>query len=190
MALWTVSDRRSFDVLGKPVSARAATGVIVADNDMVIRGILRSILIGVGQDVHLAASGEEAVAIASRMQARLILLDLDMPKLSGPLACERLRAMAGYASTPIVILTAYDGEDARREAARAGATLFLVKPFQPTELLASLSPYLDIDTGMRQAMTRAALRTRQFAASDPEPPPQQPGFQNRQQSTCATSGKR
>jgi len=150
-------------LLVQPVSARAAVGVIVADNDMVIRGILRSILIGVGQEVHLAVSGEEAVAIASRMQARLVLLDLDMPKLNGLLACERLRALAGYASTPIVILTAYDGEDARRDAARAGATLFLVKPFQPAALLASLSPYLDIDTGTREAVTRAARRTRQIA---------------------------
>lgn len=179
MALWAVSDRRSFDVLGKPVSARAATGVIVADNDMVIRGILRSILIGVGQDVHLAASGEEAVAIASRMQAKLVLLDVDMPKLGGLLACQRLRGMAGYAGTPIVILTAYGGEDAQREATRAGATMFLVKPFQPAELLASLSPYLDIDPGTRQAMARAAWRTRQFAGSDPKPAAEQPGFQHR-----------
>lgn len=166
-------------MLVKPVSPRTAAGVIVADNDTVIRGILRSILIGVGQDVHLAASGEEAVAIASRMQPKLVLLDVDMPKLSGLLACERLRAMAGYADTPIVILTAYDGEDARREATRAGATMFLVKPFQPAELLASLSPYLDIDPGTRQAVARAAWRTRQFAGSDPGPPPEQPGFQHR-----------
>ena len=143
-------------------------GVIVADNDVMIRGVLRSMLAGVGQDVFLAATGEEAVALALVVQAKLVLLDLAMPKLNGFQACERLRALRGCASTPIVILTTHHGEGARQAAARVGATLFLVKPFQPAALLQSLSPFLDIDVSTQEKMALAARRAREIATPRPK----------------------
>ena len=107
-----------------------------------VRGVLRVVLMTSGHDVFMTATGGEAVELASRMRAMLVLLDLNMPKLNGLLACERLRALPGYADTPIVMLTAYDNLAARCASARVGATLFIAKPFRPAGLLAALAPYL------------------------------------------------
>ena len=118
--------------------------IIVADNDSLMRGILRSILIGMDQTVMLATCGEEVLALARRQRAKLFLLDLDMPRLNGLVTCERLRASPSHSETPIAILTALGGEPARRAAARVGATLFLSKPIRPATLIQALSPYLGV----------------------------------------------
>src|ERR1700733_11262579 len=99
--------------------------VIVADNDLVVRGVLRSLLENVGQTVFLAASGQEVLDVATRVRAGLVLLDLNMPRLNGFLTCEKLRRLPDYASVPIAILSAYDGPRSKRAAVRVGATLFL-----------------------------------------------------------------
>src|ERR1700693_4100274 len=108
--------------------------VIVADNDLVVRGVLRSLLESVGQTVFLATCGEAAMAVAARVRANLVLLDLNMPRLNGFVTCEKLRLLPGYETTPIVVLSAHDGDRERHAAARVGATLFLSKPFQPAVL--------------------------------------------------------
>jgi two-component system chemotaxis response regulator CheY len=137
--------------------------VIVADNDLVVRGVLRCLLEGVGQTVFLATCGEETIAVASRVRASLVLLDLNMPRLNGLLTCEKLRLLPNYQTTPIVILSAHDGERARHAAARVGSTLFLSKPFQPAVLLQSLSPYLGIGVTMQRAISHAAIRARKIS---------------------------
>jgi len=116
-------------------SEDVANGAIVADNDSVLRGILRSLLVPLGYTVFLAADGIEAVAFARRMVPRLIILDLQMPRLNGLCTCEQIRVLPGYARVPILILTVYDGWDTREAARRAGATAFFVKPFKPADLL-------------------------------------------------------
>jgi CheY-like chemotaxis protein len=140
--------------------------VIVADNDMLIRDILRSALGGMGQSVFVAASGDEALALAETMAADLVVLDLNMPKGNGFQACERLRALPGYENTPIVILSAHDDDRVRRAVQQIGATLFLPKPFQLADLLLSLAPYLKVDKRTLAAVSQTAQRARQIAASD------------------------
>jgi CheY-like chemotaxis protein len=117
-------------------------GVIVADNDNLIRGVVRSILEHSGLRVFLACDGIEAVDYAKRMVGLLVILDLHMPKLNGLCACEAIRQLPGYACVPIVILTAYDDMLMRLAAARAGATVFFAKPFTATDLLAGITPLL------------------------------------------------
>ena len=107
-----------------------------------VRAVLRSVLMTSGHDVFVTTTGTEVLELASRMSAVLVVLDLNMPKVNGLVACERLRLMPGYADTPIAMLTAYYNESARDAAIRVGSTLFLGKPFQPAGLLAALAPYL------------------------------------------------
>jgi CheY-like chemotaxis protein len=125
-------------------------GVIVADDDALIRSVLQVRLKAIHQDVLLANNGLEAVAIASRTQAALVLLDFKMPELDGIAACARIRALPGYANTPIVMLTLDDTERTQNEASQAGATALLHKPFGAASLMLTLSGYLAIDdNGMR-----------------------------------------
>ena len=65
----------------------------------------------------------------------LVFLDIDMPGLDGIETCKRLRAQPGTANATIVMLTAAAGLDPERQAAAAGADLYLTKPFSPLELL-------------------------------------------------------
>ena len=133
-------------------------GVIVADDDPLIRGVLKAKLEALGQVVFLANNGVEAVALASRVLARLIILDIRMPKLDGVLACEQIRRLDGYAKTPIVMLTFDDSEKAHRLTARAGATMFLVKPFGSAALMLALSKHLPIDEATLHKIHAAAVR--------------------------------
>jgi CheY-like chemotaxis protein len=142
-------------------------GVIVADDDAIVRGVLRSRLEAIDQVVLLASDGLEAVALAARMHARLILLDLKMPRLNGLDACRRIRQMPHNAKTPIVILTALTGKDAEAAATQVGATAFLTKPFRSAELLQELSHFLTISDATRDAITCAAGRAATIARTAP-----------------------
>ena len=134
------------------------TGVIVADDDPLIRSVLKSKLSTLGQEVYQAINGVEAVALASRMQACLIILDVRMPKMNGLKACAEIRKLPGYARTPIVMLTFAGGKDTQSLASRAGATEFLIKPFATAALMLALSRFLPIDGATQQAIQGDAVR--------------------------------
>ena len=134
------------------------TGVIVADDDYLIRSILKAKLEAIDQDVFMANNGLEAVALGSQMQASLVILDIRMPKLDGVLACGQIRKLAGYEHTPIVMLTFDDSERAQRLSSRAGATMFLVKPFGQAALMMALSRYLPIDETTLEEIHATAVR--------------------------------
>jgi CheY-like chemotaxis protein len=140
----------------KPLSG--PTGVIVADDDSIVRGILRARLEAMRQEVFLANDGLEAVELASRMRVALVILDIDMPKLNGNLACERIRKLPGYERTPIVMLTIEDTEDVQLAALRSGATMFLAKPFAPARLMLTLSRYLPMENAALQEVHDNAVR--------------------------------
>jgi CheY-like chemotaxis protein len=134
--------------------------VIVADDDPLIRSILRAKLESLHQNVLVASDGEEAVSLASKVRASLVLLDIAMPNLDGIVACVRIRCLPGYASTPIVILTADDSGQTSEKASRAGATLLMVKPFDST-LMSRLASFLPIDEDQLQTIQIEPARVAQ-----------------------------
>ena len=94
--------------------------VIVADNDYIVRGILRSILEREGFTVLQAVDGLEAIDYAMRVHARLVILDYKMPQAGRFGACAQIRHLPGYADTPIAVLTAFDNKDTRRGGGTRG----------------------------------------------------------------------
>lgn len=129
--------------------------VIVADDDPMIRSVLRAKLEALNQTVLVASDGEEVVSLASKVQASLVLLDIAMPNLDGIVACVRIRCLPGYASIPIVMLTADDSVQASAKASRAGATLLMVKPLDST-LMRALATFLQIDEDKLQTIQMEA----------------------------------
>jgi CheY-like chemotaxis protein len=117
--------------------------VIVADNDSMMRGLLRTVLDQPRRSVLLCADGLEAVELATQTLATLVLLDLRMPRLDGIEACLQIRQLPRYANVPLVILTVFDGDALKRRALRAGATSFLAKPFSRGDLLAVVNPLIE-----------------------------------------------
>jgi DNA-binding response OmpR family regulator len=128
-------------------SPTITNGVILAENDLQMRGLIRSVLIGAGQQVFPAVDGTEAMALARQFKARLVLLDIAMPRTNGLQACEAIHKLPGYVDVPIVMLTGHDDERLRAAAQRFGACDFITKPFRPNVLLARLARYLDIPRG-------------------------------------------
>jgi CheY-like chemotaxis protein len=122
--------------------AASVKDVIIADNDYIIRGILRSVLENEGFTVLQTIDGFEAIDYATRTHACLVMLDYKMPRLDGISACAEIRRLPDYADTPIIILTAFDDEETRAAARQAGVTAFLAKPFKPVDLLRVISDLL------------------------------------------------
>ncbi len=138
-----------------------AKDVIVADNDYIVRGILRSVLDGQGFTVIQAVNGLEAIEYATRTSARLIILDYKMPKMDGLSACAKIRRLSGYGDVPIAILTAFDNKETRAAAERAGATTLIAKPFTPFDLLRRVGALLGqpvLDGGVASGDSGPAMR--------------------------------
>lgn len=117
--------------------------IIVADNDSMMRGLLRTILEQPRRTLLLCADGMEAVELASQTVSTLVLLDLRMPRMGGIEACLQIRELPRYATVPIVILTVFDGDALKRRALLAGATAFLGKPFSRVQLLQAVNPLIE-----------------------------------------------
>jgi CheY-like chemotaxis protein len=123
---------------------QTANAVILAENDTVMRDIIVSILHRAGQLVFPVADGLEAIILARQFKARLVLLDIAMPRLDGLLAGEAIRALEGYSDVPVVMLTGHNDTRLRQAAERFGAADFITKPIRPEGLLSRLANYLDI----------------------------------------------
>ncbi len=90
-----------------------------------------------------AYDGESGIQLAEREAVDFILLDIMMPGLDGFETCRRLRANSKLAHVPIVMFTALDTPERRRQSAEVGADDFWVKPFRPGVFIAAMEKMLD-----------------------------------------------
>ena len=82
--------------------------------------------------------GTEAVALAQKNRYAAILMDMQMPKLNGLEATQEIRRLPGYRDTPIIAMTANAFAEDKVKCMAAGMNDFLIKPFKPDELFATL----------------------------------------------------
>jgi two-component system cell cycle response regulator DivK len=112
----------------------AKTILYVEDNEP-NRMIVRDLLKRTTYNLIEAYDGEAGVAMALERRPDMILMDIQLPKISGLEAIRRLRAEPTTATTPIVAITSFalNGDD--KKAKDAGATAYLTKPYSPYDLL-------------------------------------------------------
>jgi signal transduction histidine kinase len=139
------------DAVPLPSAAVARARVLVADDNADMRDYLARLL-GQHWEVLLAATGIEALETARRRRPDVIVSDVMMPELDGLGLIARLRADPELAETPLLLLSARAGEEARIEGIEAGADDYLVKPFGARELLTR------IDSQLMRARMRAIER--------------------------------
>lgn len=109
--------------------------VLTVDDSASIRQMVSFTLKSAGYEVVEAIDGEDGLNKAKAKAADLVLTDQNMPKMDGITLIKTLRGLPQYRSTPILVLTT-ESSDAMKTAGRsAGATGWLVKPFDPTKLL-------------------------------------------------------
>jgi len=113
----------------------SAGRILVVDDEPQIRRIMRTTLIQAGYEVDDAKSGEEALIKLRDYRPDLVLLDINMPGMSGLEACRAIRGDTGIA---VIMLTVRDSEADKVEALDAGADDYVTKPFSTPELLARI----------------------------------------------------
>lgn len=101
--------------------------VLVVDDDVTVRMAMRAALRQTGFEVLLAEGGEQGLRLFNEHSCHMVMLDVDMPDLSGYAVCAQLRALAGDL-LPIVMVTGMDDADSVKAAYDSGATDFIVKP--------------------------------------------------------------
>ena len=110
------------------------TILYVEDNEM-NRKIVRDLLKRTKYQLVEAFDGEAGVAKALELRPDLILMDIQLPKISGMEATRQLRADAATANTPIIAITSFALSGDEQKAKEAGATAYLAKPYSPFDLL-------------------------------------------------------
>jgi two-component system KDP operon response regulator KdpE len=126
--------------------------ILVVDDEMSIRRALHTTLYKLGFKTVEAARGEEALSLVRSNAFDAVLLDINMPGLTGIDTCRSMRRM--LPRTPILMLTVRDSEDDKVEALDAGADDYITKPFQLRELTARI---------------RAAMRWAKASVTQEEP---------------------
>jgi two-component system, OmpR family, KDP operon response regulator KdpE len=114
--------------------------VLVVDDEPALRKVIRTSLAASGFSVEEAGTGNEAVGAVHTRMFDLVLLDVNMPGMSGVEACRQIRAFAPR--TGIVMVTVRDAEEDKVRALEAGADDYVTKPFRFRELVARLGAVL------------------------------------------------
>ncbi len=112
-----------------------AKKILTVDDSPSIRQMVTFVLKSAGYTVVEAPDGEAGIAKALAEQFDMIFTDQNMPKIDGLTLIRTLRTHAQYATTPILMLTTESGDSMKAQGREAGATGWLVKPFDPAKLL-------------------------------------------------------
>ena len=109
------------------------TRVLIADDDAVVRDVVRRYLERDGLEVRVVGDGNEALRVLGTERIDVAVLDVMMPGPNGLSLCRTLRQGGDY-TVPVILLTALSEEDDRIAGLEAGADDYLTKPFSPREL--------------------------------------------------------
>lgn len=111
------------------------TTILAVDDSASMRQMVTFTLKGAGYDVLEASDGVEALQVAQKGSVDLVLSDVNMPNMDGITLIKELRNLDNYKYTPMLMLTTESGDDKKSEGKQAGATGWIVKPFNPEQLL-------------------------------------------------------
>jgi two-component system cell cycle response regulator DivK len=120
----------------------SAKSILYVEDNEANRMIVRDLLRRTKYQLAEAYDGEEGVAKALELRPGLILMDIQLPKISGLEAIRRLRAEAATAKTPIIAITSFALSGDEQKAKAAGATAYLAKPYSPFDLLKLIRQHL------------------------------------------------
>lgn len=109
--------------------------ILAVDDSASMRKMVSFTLVGAGFQVVEAVDGVDAFEKAKKQRFDLVLTDQNMPRLDGIGLVRKLREHPAYAQTPILILTTESSDQMKQAGRAAGATGWLVKPFDPNRLI-------------------------------------------------------
>lgn len=137
------------------LTAQSMPRILIVDDDPAIRRLLRAVL---QRDYTLeeASTGDKALGILPAFAPDLVLLDIAMPGIDGYETCRRLKSVAVNAALQVIMVSAKSSKQEQLQAYEAGADDYVIKPFDPQDLLARVQLHIQL----RDAKARVtAIRT-------------------------------
>ena len=113
--------------------------VLIVDDSASLRQVVNLTLQGAGYEVIEACDGKDALVKLDGKKVHLIISDVNMPNMDGISLLKEVKKHPSYKFTPIIMLTTEAGENKKQEGQAAGAKAWVVKPFQPQQMLAAVS---------------------------------------------------
>lgn len=116
-----------------------AKSIMIVDDSASLRQVVKITLTGAGYDVVEAADGRDALAKLNGQRLHLIISDVNMPNMDGIELVKQVKQHPSYKFTPIIMLTTESSDGRKQQGQAAGAKAWMVKPFQPDQLLMAVS---------------------------------------------------
>ncbi|MBC3952456.1 MULTISPECIES: response regulator [Pseudomonas] len=116
-----------------------AKNILVVDDSSSVRQVVGIALKSAGYDVIEASDGRDALSKLTGQKVHLIISDVNMPNMDGITFVKEVKKLPNYKFTPIIMLTTESQESKKMEGQAAGAKAWVVKPFQPAQMLAAVS---------------------------------------------------
>ena len=115
-----------------------AKTILVVDDSASLRQVVSIALKGAGYDVIEGCDGKDALTKLDGRKIHLIISDVNMPNMDGISFVKAVKQLPAYKFTPVIMLTTEAGDSKKQEGQAAGAKAWVVKPFQPPQLLAAV----------------------------------------------------
>lgn len=119
-----------------------AKTIITVDDAATMRKLIGFTLRGAGHDVVEFEDGHKVLAAMASRSVDLVITDLNMPLMDGIDLTRRIRSLPQHRTTPILVVTTESELSVKSKAKAAGATGWIVKPFQPDQLVAAVAQVL------------------------------------------------
>jgi two-component system chemotaxis response regulator CheY len=113
--------------------------IMIVDDSASLRQVVAIALKGAGYDVVEAQNGQDALSKLDGKKINLIISDVNMPVMDGISMVKEVKKLPAYKFTPIIMLTTEGADDKKKEGQAAGAKAWIVKPFQPEQMLKAVS---------------------------------------------------
>jgi two-component system chemotaxis response regulator CheY len=127
------------DVSLPPEESAMSKRILTIDDSKTIRDMLMLTLAEAGFEVLQAVDGQDGLDVLDKEQVDVVITDINMPRMDGYEVIRHLRSNAAHKSTPILVLTTESEADKKNLARVAGATGWMVKPFDPQRLIATIN---------------------------------------------------
>lgn len=109
--------------------------ILIVDDSASVRQMVEATLKSANYSVTAAKDGSEAFAICKSSHFDCVLTDQNMPNMDGLTLIKSLRSLGAYSKTPIIVLTTEASDSMKAQGRAAGATGWMVKPFDPAKLI-------------------------------------------------------
>lgn len=116
-----------------------AKTIMIVDDSSSLRQVVSIALKGAGYEVLEACDGRDALSKLTGQKLHLVISDVNMPNMDGITFVQEMKKLPTYKFIPVIMLTTEAGDNMKQAGQAAGAKAWVVKPFQPAQMLAAVS---------------------------------------------------